>query len=54
MAGNPRYSEVLARGRDPLGFAHGLQRAGYATDPRYGEKLASVIASVQGVLRQPS
>jgi flagellar protein FlgJ len=54
MAGNPRYSEVLARGRDPLGFAHGLQRAGYATDPRYGEKLASVIASVQGVLRPPS
>jgi flagellar protein FlgJ len=54
MAGNPRYSEVLARGRDPLGFAHGLQRAGYATDPRYGEKLASVIASVEGALRRPS
>jgi flagellar protein FlgJ len=54
MAGNPRYSEVLARGRDPLGFAHGLQRAGYATDPRYGEKLTSVIASVEGALRRPS
>ncbi|MCA3219401.1 MAG: flagellar assembly peptidoglycan hydrolase FlgJ [Burkholderiales bacterium] len=54
MAGNPRYSEVLARGRDALGFAHGLQRAGYATDPRYGEKLASVIAGVEGALRRPS
>jgi flagellar protein FlgJ len=52
MAGNPRYGEVLARGRDANAFAFGLQRAGYATDPRYGEKLSSVIASVQTALQR--
>jgi len=51
MAGNPRYAGVLAQGRDAQGFAHGLQRAGYATDPAYGSKLAGVIASVGAVLR---
>jgi flagellar protein FlgJ len=25
------------------GFANGLQRAGYATDPRYAEKLTRII-----------
>lgn len=52
MTANPRYSEVLARGRDALGFAFGLQRAGYATDPRYGEKLSAVIAGVMAALRR--
>jgi len=50
LAGNPRYAEVLARGRDAHGFARGLQRAGYATDPAYGDKLARTIASVQAAL----
>jgi peptidoglycan hydrolase FlgJ len=51
LAGNPRYAGVLAAGRDPQGFAHGLQRAGYATDPAYGSKLSRVIASVGAALR---
>jgi flagellar protein FlgJ len=51
LAGNPRYAGVLTQGRDPQGFAHGLQRAGYATDPAYGDKLARVIASVGAALR---
>ncbi|MDZ7651324.1 MAG: flagellar assembly peptidoglycan hydrolase FlgJ [Burkholderiaceae bacterium] len=46
LAGNPRYAGVLAQARDAQGFAHGLQRAGYATDPDYGDKLSRVIASV--------
>lgn len=46
LAGNPRYAAVLAQGRDAAGFAHGLQRAGYATDPAYGAKLVRVIQSV--------
>jgi flagellar protein FlgJ len=54
LTNNPRYSEVLARGRDPAGFAHGLQRAGYATDPRYGDKLTRVIAGVESALRRSS
>ena len=36
-------ADVVARGGDAAGFAQGLQRAGYATDPAYAEKLARVI-----------
>ena len=25
------------------GWAHGLERTGYATDPEYGEKLVSLV-----------
>lgn len=45
IASNPRYAQVLRAGRDAHGFAHGLQRAGYATDPQYGAKLARVIGT---------
>lgn len=45
MTSNPRYAAVLRAGRDAHGFAHGLQRAGYATDPQYGAKLARVIGA---------
>lgn len=40
---NPRYAKVLESGGDAAAFAQGLQRAGYATDPRYAAKLTSVI-----------
>ena len=40
---SPRYQRVMAAGGDARGFAHGLQRAGYATDPAYAEKLSRVI-----------
>jgi len=40
---NPRYENVLANARDAVGFANGLQRAGYATDPHYASKLARII-----------
>lgn len=43
MVSSPRFAQVLRAGRDAHGFAHGLQRAGYATDPQYGAKLARVI-----------
>jgi flagellar protein FlgJ len=43
LANNPRYEKVLSHGGDAATFAHGLQRAGYATDPHYGAKLASII-----------
>jgi flagellar protein FlgJ len=36
---------VLAQGQDAAGFASSLQRAGYATDPAYAEKLTRVINS---------
>jgi flagellar protein FlgJ len=43
MANSPRYRQVLAQAQDAAGFADGLQRAGYATDPAYAEKLTRVI-----------
>lgn len=38
-----RYREAVAAGNDAAQFAQGLQRAGYATDPRYAEKVERVI-----------
>jgi len=43
LAKNPRYEKVLASGADASAFAHGLQRAGYATDPQYAAKLTRII-----------
>jgi flagellar protein FlgJ len=43
MKDNPRYAGVLAAGNNADGFAQGLQRAGYATDPAYADKLTRVI-----------
>jgi flagellar protein FlgJ len=45
MKSNPRYAPVLAQA-DAQGFASGLQRAGYATDPDYATKLARTIEAV--------
>ncbi|MBN3821570.1 flagellar assembly peptidoglycan hydrolase FlgJ, partial [Paraburkholderia sp. Se-20369] len=30
-------------GRSVEGFAHGLQKAGYATDPNYAKKLITIM-----------
>ena len=43
MKNNPRYAQVVAAGSSAQGFAQGLQRAGYATDPAYADKLTRVI-----------
>ncbi len=43
MKNNPRYAKVITAGNDAQGFAQGLQRAGYATDPAYADKLTRVI-----------
>lgn len=42
---NPRYEKALAAANstDAAGFARNLQNAGYATDPNYATKLASII-----------
>jgi len=42
LAESPRYAEVLGS-RDATTFARGLQRAGYATDPAYADKLENLI-----------
>jgi flagellar protein FlgJ len=43
MKDNPRYEQVVSSGSDPRAFAQGLQKAGYATDPAYADKLTRVI-----------
>jgi flagellar protein FlgJ len=43
MKNSPRYSQVLAQADSAQGFAQGLQKAGYATDPAYAEKLGRAI-----------
>ena len=43
LKNNPRYEKVLANATDVAGFAQGLQKAGYATDPNYAAKLTRII-----------
>ncbi len=42
LRNNPRYGAVIGS-QDGTEFARRLQQAGYATDPRYAEKLAGII-----------
>jgi flagellar protein FlgJ len=49
---SPRYANVVAKGKDAAGFAQGLQKAGYATDPAYAEKLTRVINTTLRLQRQ--
>ena len=55
---SPRYAAVAAQAAQgaasaasAAGFAQGLQRAGYATDPAYADKLARVINTTMRVQR---
>ena len=43
IGGSPRYAGVVRAGGTVEGFAQGLQRAGYATDPQYADKLTRTI-----------
>ncbi len=45
LQGNPRYSDALRAGDSSDTYAESLQSAGYATDPRYAEKIRSIVAS---------
>ncbi len=46
LGDNPRYAGVMQQG-DAKAFAVALQQSGYATDPRYADKLVGVIGSVR-------
>jgi len=52
MKDSPRYQGVVAAGGDAKGFAQGLQKAGYATDPAYAEKLTRVINTTLRLQRE--
>jgi len=40
---SPRYQPALAAGGDDQKFLDGLQQAGYATDPRYADKIMRIV-----------
>lgn len=42
LRGSPRYAPALAVAADSRAYASALQRAGYATDPQYAQKLTSI------------
>jgi flagellar protein FlgJ len=54
MKESPRYSQVVANASTPRGFSEGLQRAGYATDPAYADKLTQVINTTLRLQRAAS
>jgi len=39
---NPRYADALRHGGDGGRYAEGLQKAGYATDPAYAQKIKKI------------
>lgn len=47
--GNPRYEKARANTGSALAYASELQKAGYATDPQYANKLNRAIQSTQRV-----
>ena len=42
LQSNPRYAEALRHGGDAERFTSGLQKAGYATDPAYAQKIQRI------------
>ena len=51
LSANPRYRAVVEQGGTAQGFAGELQRAGYATDPHYADKLTRTINTTLRVQR---
>jgi len=45
LQSNPRYQQALSVKHDPVAFARALQKAGYATDPQYADKLIAIMRS---------
>jgi flagellar protein FlgJ len=46
---NQRYAGAVSAAGDAGGFAYGMQRGGYSTDPAYAEKLARVIRTASSI-----
>lgn len=51
IANSPRYEAVMEQRHSVQGFANGLQRAGYATDPAYAAKLSRAINTTLSLQR---
>lgn len=56
LRSNPRYTAALNTGSNTHAFATALQRGGYATDPDYAGKIATIAATIQqrAAISEPS
>lgn len=43
LKSNPRYQQALGKVSDSKEFLHELQNAGYATDPKYADKILGIL-----------
>ena len=48
---SPRYAKAMTQTGSAQGFASGLQKAGYATDPDYAAKLSRAINTTMAIRR---
>ncbi|MBL4911272.1 MAG: flagellar assembly peptidoglycan hydrolase FlgJ [Alteromonadaceae bacterium] len=51
LSTNDRYQEALNKVNDVEQFLHGLETAGYATDPNYANKILSTLGRVTDLLK---
>lgn len=47
---NERYADAVDQAQDPGAYLHGLKNAGYATDPKYAEKILDVLDNIKQML----
>jgi flagellar protein FlgJ len=43
LRSNPRYAQALSLTRDSAAYLRALQKAGYATDPNYADKIQAIL-----------
>ncbi len=51
---NPRYSNALQQSHKPEAFIREIQKAGYATDPEYANKVIAVMQTIDEVMQRGS
>ncbi|NQZ22265.1 MAG: flagellar assembly peptidoglycan hydrolase FlgJ [Colwellia sp.] len=52
LSNNDRYKPALEKANDVEHFLHNLQSAGYATDPKYAEKIMGTLRTVTSLLNK--
>ncbi|MFD2168124.1 flagellar assembly peptidoglycan hydrolase FlgJ [Thalassotalea euphylliae] len=50
LSSGSRYQDALSKPDNVEHFLQGLQKAGYATDPKYAEKILGTLKTVTGIL----
>jgi peptidoglycan hydrolase FlgJ len=52
LSSGERYQKALSNPKNVEHFLHGLQKAGYATDPNYANKILGTLQKVTGLLTE--